>query len=99
MLFFENSRGTVASFALAAFLLATFSLACFFGAAFGLLGGFLRALLGLGRALLLAGSLLRGGLLRRDLRALFRNGGGFGGRWWLLRSSWWCLSFRRLIRA
>src|SRR5271157_6631436 len=44
----------------------------------GLLG-FLRALAGLGRALLLAGSLLRGGLLRRDLRALFRNGGGFGG--------------------
>src|ERR1035437_9951524 len=45
----------------------------------GLLGGFLRALVGLGRVLLLAGSLLRGGLLRRDLRALFRNGGGFGG--------------------
>src|ERR1019366_3125329 len=36
-------------------------------------------LLALGRALLLAGSLLRGGLLRRDGRALFRNGGGFGG--------------------
>src|ERR1039458_8905442 len=45
----------------------------------GLLGGFLRALVGLGRVLLLAGSLLRGGLLRRDLRALFRNGGSFGG--------------------
>src|ERR1035437_8064704 len=45
----------------------------------GLLRGFLRALVGLGRAPLLAGSLLRDGLLRRDGRALFRNGGGFGG--------------------
>src|ERR1035438_7406685 len=39
----------------------------------------LGALLGFGRALLLAGTLLRGGLLRRDLRALCRNGGGFVG--------------------
>jgi len=30
-----------------------------------------------GRALLLAGALLRGGLLRRALRALCRNGGGY----------------------
>ena len=44
----------------------------------------LLALLGgsraLGRAPLAAGILLRGGLLRRDVRALFRNGGGLGGR-------------------
>jgi len=33
--------------------------------------GFLRALASLGRALLAAGSLLRGGLLGRDVRALF----------------------------
>src|ERR1035437_158905 len=48
----------------------------------GLLAGGLTSLggfLGLGRAGLLAGALLRGGLLRRDWRALFRNGGGFGG--------------------
>lgn len=56
---------------------------------FGLLGGrldgplvwlaFLRAFLGLGRVLLLAGSLRRGGRLRCNLGALFRNGGGFRG--------------------
>ena len=44
-----------------------------------LIGGF-RALLGFGRALLLGGALLRGGLLRRDWRALFRNGDQFRGK-------------------
>jgi hypothetical protein len=84
--FFENSRGTGASLLFAVFLLAGVAsfLAAGFGAALGafllaglinLLGGFL----GFGCALLLAGSLLRCGLLRRDGRALFRNGGGFGG--------------------
>jgi hypothetical protein len=45
------------------------------GLRFSTLGG----VLALGRALLLAGTLLQGGLLRRDCRALFRNGGGCGG--------------------
>ena len=46
------------------------------GRGFAALGGFLA----LGRALLLGGTLLRGRLLRRNGRALFRNGGGvFGG--------------------
>jgi hypothetical protein len=36
-------------------------------------------LLALGAPFFWLASLLRGGLLRRDLRALFRNGGGFGG--------------------
>jgi hypothetical protein len=36
-------------------------------------------LLALGAFFFWLASLLRGGLLRRDWRALFRNGGGFGG--------------------
>src|ERR1035437_6800395 len=48
MLFFENSRGTLASFTLAAFLLATFSLACFFGVALACLAAFLAAFWPLG---------------------------------------------------
>src|SRR5271165_7669880 len=48
MFFFENSRGTLASFTLAAFLLATFSLACFFGAALACLAAFFAPLLALG---------------------------------------------------
>src|ERR1017187_7470187 len=43
-------------------------------------GGLLGDFLAFGRALLLAGLALHGGLLRRVGRALFRNGGGFGGR-------------------
>src|ERR1039457_4038607 len=43
MAFFENSRGTLASFTLAAFLLAGFSLAGFFGAALACLAAFLAA--------------------------------------------------------
>jgi hypothetical protein len=35
--------------------------------------------LALGAPPFLLAPLLRGGLLRRDWRALFRNGGGFGG--------------------
>ncbi len=46
-----------------------------FGAPLGTLGAFL----GLWRAFLLAGALLRGGLLRCNVRALCRNGGGFVG--------------------
>src|SRR5207248_1815475 len=50
------------------------------------------------RALLLAGTLLRGGPLRRNCRALFRNGGG------VLGSSSFCVrhaggSFLRLVGA
>src|ERR1035437_8926582 len=48
MLFFENSRGTLASFTLAAFLLVTFSLACFFGATLVCLAAFFAPLLALG---------------------------------------------------
>src|ERR1039457_2161794 len=48
MFFFENSRGTLASFTLATFLLATFSLACFFGAALACLAAFFAPLLALG---------------------------------------------------
>ena len=82
----ELARVAAASLALGVFLLA--GLASFLAGA-GLAGGGLRVLLGgglaggllgLGRALLLAGLALRGGLLRRGGRALFRNGGGFGGR-------------------
>src|ERR1039457_328915 len=40
MAFFENSRGTTASFTLGAFLLVAFSLACFFGAALACLAAF-----------------------------------------------------------
>src|ERR1035437_4739128 len=47
---------------------------CLLGGGFGGFGSFL----GLGRALLGAGLLGRGGLLRRGVRALFRNGGGCG---------------------
>jgi hypothetical protein len=48
------------------------------------LGGFLA----LGRDLLLGGTLLRGGLLRRDVRAVFRNGGGvFGNSGFCVRHS------------
>jgi len=39
--------------------------------------GVLCAFLGFGRTLLLAGTLLRGDPVRRDVRALFRSGGGF----------------------
>src|ERR1017187_5757009 len=46
--FFENSRGTAASFTLGAFLLATFSLACFFGATLACLAAFFAPLLSLG---------------------------------------------------
>ena len=46
-----------------------------FGSLLGAVGGFLA----LGRALLLAGGFLGGGLVRRDVRALCRNGGGFVG--------------------
>ena len=42
------------------------------GLSFSALSGFLAP----GRALLLAGLFLQGGLLRRDVRALFRNGSG-----------------------
>src|ERR1019366_8174783 len=56
-----SGRGAVASFVLAGV-----------AATVGTFG----ALRGFGRALLLAGTLLRGGLLRRDGRALCRNGGG-----------------------
>ena len=72
-----SARGVLASLAgagLAAFLPA---LASFFGAALALPP--LARFLALGRALLLGGALLRGGLLRRDVRALFRNGGGVFG--------------------
>src|ERR1017187_7764023 len=48
MAFFENSRGTLASFTLAAFLLVTFSFACFFGAALDCLAAFFARLLALG---------------------------------------------------
>src|ERR1017187_987418 len=48
MLFFENSRGTTASFTLGAFLLVAFSLACFFGAALACLVAFFAPLLALG---------------------------------------------------
>ena len=48
MLFFENSRGTAASFALGAFLLVAFSLACFLGAALACLVAFFAPLLALG---------------------------------------------------
>ena len=70
-----SARGALAlRSGLAAFLLA---LASFFGAAALALAPWRSS--GLGRALLLGGTLLRGGLLRRDVRALFRNGGGLGG--------------------
>src|ERR1019366_7836073 len=46
---------------------------------FGRLGLALGGLLARGRALLLGGNLLRGGLLRRALRALCRHGGGVVG--------------------
>ncbi len=49
------------------------------GLGFFLRRGGLGAFLGFGRALLLVGTLLRGGLLRRAVRALFRSGGGFVG--------------------
>src|ERR1035437_8804726 len=48
MAFFENSRGTLDSFTLAAFLLMTFSLACFFGATLACLTEFFAPLLALG---------------------------------------------------
>jgi hypothetical protein len=66
-----------------------------FGPLLGTLGGFL----GLGRAIPLAGSLLGGSLLRRDVRALCRNGDGFVGG----VGFWGCHSgeylFLRLFRA
>jgi len=96
MLFFENSRGTLAS-SLWLPSCGDLLFGCFFGG-LGLLGGFLRALVGLGRALLLAGSFFERPSPARPARPV-PNGGGFGGVGGRLRSSWWCLSFRRLIRA
>jgi hypothetical protein len=46
----------------------------------------------------LAGSLLGGGLLRRDVRALFRNGGGFVGSGGFCGRHVW-VSFSALLRA
>ena len=73
-----SARGVLASLAgagLAAFLPA---LASFFGAALALPP--LAVFWPLGAPFFWAGTLLRGGLLRRNCRALFRNGGGgFGG--------------------
>ena len=87
MAFLLPSRGWP-SVGLAAFLLAglaSFLVALFVGllrggiaggGRLGALGGFLA----LGRALLGGGSLGRRRLLRRNVRALFRNGGGFASR-------------------
>ncbi len=64
----------------------------------GLLAGELGVLLGGGLAGLLLGALLRGGLVRRAGRALFRNGGGFGAGGFV-RHGLVCVPFWRLMSA
>jgi len=71
-------------------------LACFLrrgGPGLAALGGFL----GLGRALLPGGGFLRGGLLGRDVRALFPNGGGCVGGFAIHVDSFSALALRMTI--